>query len=563
VKNFFLSLLAVALVAGSLLECSAKEDAPVLVPGNKPVAIISFASYERLMADLALIGDMAGMEDLDKNIEGAIELFTQGEGLAGLDKTRPFGIILATDGTQFQPLFVLPVTNLKLLLESLAGLLGDAVDAGDGILELSIFDQKIVVKEKNGYAFMAAAPEALVDLPQDPAKLFGGLDKSYDIGARLYLQNLPQEYRSLLVDSLRGGVEAGLARQPDETDEAYDARKKLVTDQIDSISATISEFDQLTLGVGLDTKARSARAELVMTALPNTDSGKLMSQIKATPSAFAGFLLPDAAASLNISAKVGKESSGLIAGAFQSFRTAAFERIDAEGRLPNPASKKVAKELIGELLDAMQTTLGTGKIDVGAALTLSENSLALAAGAYISDPKALEESLKKFAKSTADDKDIPGIKFNAETYAGVQFHTTQLPVPQDGPVAKALGEKLDVAFGIGPKSVYLALGADGLKLCKTAIDRSKSDAGQPAPPMRLNVALAPIFKFAAALSDQPNVTAQAEDLAKSSGKDQVHVTVSPEGLTTTIRIEAQEGVLKMLGSAFQQAGGLEGLLPGN
>ena len=58
---------------------------------GKPVAIVSIASYERLMADVEFIGSLVGNPDLDKNIEGAIQLFTQGQGLTGLDKKRPLG----------------------------------------------------------------------------------------------------------------------------------------------------------------------------------------------------------------------------------------------------------------------------------------------------------------------------------------------------------------------------------------------------------------------------------------------------------------------------------------
>jgi hypothetical protein len=563
VKTIILPFLTVALLAGSLLECFAKDDAPVLVAGNKPVAIISFASYDRLMTDLAFLGDLAGSPDLDKNIDGAIQLFTQGQGLNGMDKTRPFGLILATDGAQFQPLVVLPVNNLKLLLESLAGLVGEAADIGDGVLELNVFDQKIVVKEKNGWAFMGMAPEALVDLPKDPGKLFGGLDKSYDLAARLYMQNLPEVYRSLLVDQLRGGVEAGLARQGDETDEAFAARKKLVTDQIDSLSKSVNEVDQLTVGLALDAKAKSGRVDLSIAAVPGSESAKLMGQIQSSASSFAGFLLPDAAAAMNISAKVGKDAMSQIAPALQSFRAQAAERIDAEARLPDPAAKKLAKEMVGEVLDAIQATLETGKIDAGAALTLGDKTMAVVAGAYVAEPSKLEDALKKFAKLMEGEDDFPGIKFNAETYNGVRFHTTKIPVPQDDPVAKVLGDKLDVAVGIGPKSVYLALGTDSIKLCKSVIDKSKADASKPVPPLQVNVALAPIFRFAAAMQDQPTITAMAEELAKSNGKDKVRLTVTPDGLVTTIRIEAQEGVLKMLGAAFMASGGLTGLAPGN
>ena len=72
-----------------------------------------------MMADIAFIGNLAGNPDLDKNLEGMIKLFTQGQGLNGLDKKRPLGVTLTTDGLQFQPLVILPVNNLKTLLEAL------------------------------------------------------------------------------------------------------------------------------------------------------------------------------------------------------------------------------------------------------------------------------------------------------------------------------------------------------------------------------------------------------------------------------------------------------------
>jgi len=218
--------------------------------------------------------------------------------------------------------------------------------------------------------------------------------------------------------------------------------------------------------------------------------------------------------------------------------------------------------MVSEVFDAIGATLQSGKIDVGAALKLGNKTIAVAAGAYVAEPKKLEDALKKFAKLMEQDPKFPGIKFNAEQYAGIHFHTTSIPVPQDEAISKVLGDKLDVAVGIGPKSVYLALGNDSMKLCKTAIDKSKAEASKKVPPVQLNVSLAPIFQFAAAMQDQPNITAMAEVLAKSQGKDKVRVTLKADGTNvTTIRLEAEQGVLQLLGTALQQSGGLPGIGP--
>ena len=71
-KNLLLSMLAVALVFGSALRATAKDDAPVQDTGMKPVAVVTIASYERLMTDVAFIGSLAGSPDLDKNLEAQV-----------------------------------------------------------------------------------------------------------------------------------------------------------------------------------------------------------------------------------------------------------------------------------------------------------------------------------------------------------------------------------------------------------------------------------------------------------------------------------------------------------
>ena len=89
VKKFFMPMLVAAPVAATALAAPAKDAAPE-VAGAKPVAVLSIASYDRIMADVAMFGNLAGNPDLDKNLEGMLKLFTQGQGLDGLDQKRPW-----------------------------------------------------------------------------------------------------------------------------------------------------------------------------------------------------------------------------------------------------------------------------------------------------------------------------------------------------------------------------------------------------------------------------------------------------------------------------------------
>ncbi len=558
-KKLVLPILALALLASLAMRSMAKDDNAQDV-GNKPVAVLSISSYGRIMSDIGFIGNLAGNPDLDKNLEDMIKLFTQGQGLKGLDRNRPWGVTLTTDGLSLQPLIFLPVDNLKDLLDALSGLIGDAQEA-NGVFELNVFGQKIFAKEtKTKWAFISMSPESLADVPKDPTKLLAGLDKEYDVALRLNVQNIPELYRSLAVDQLRMGVESGLDKMPNESDDDFAARKKMVEGQIQALTTAINEIDQLTLGWALDTSAKTTHIDLTLAAVAGSDFGKQLSQMKETTSEFAGFLVPEAAASLNVSAKMEKANTEQIVAALKTVRAGALTHIDADDKLSDEATKKIAKEMVGEVFDAIQATVESGKIDAGATLNLSDKVMALVVGAYVADPKSLEDALKKFAKLAEKEPNFPGIKFDADKHGGVRFHTASLPVPKEEGISRVLGDKLDVAVGIGSKSAYLALGTDSLKLCKQLIDKSKSDASKRVPPFQLNVSLTPIFKFAAAMQDRPEVTAMAEELAKSQGKDHVRLVVTPQPNAVTFSIKAEEGVIQLLARAGRMAtaGGLPG-----
>jgi hypothetical protein len=553
VKRILLPMLAVALLALPAMRSAAQEQNGA----SKPVAVLTIASYERLMTDIAFIGNLTGNPDLDKNLEGMIQLFTQGQGLAGLDKKRPLGVTLTTDGLSFQPLIVLPVTDLKQLLGALEGLIGPAEEGAGGIFELDVFNQKVFVTEKNTWAYIGTASEALSNLPNDGGTLLAGLEKSYDIAGRLHVQNVPEVFRTMLIDQLRAGVEAGLSRQAEESDEAYETRKKAVEAQIDSLTQMINDIEELTLGLAINHEAKTAHIDLSFGAVPGTDTAKQLSRAKPSTSNFAGFLAPDAAASLNLTTELEKSDAEQFVAGLDAIRGTAIQYIQDEANLQDEASRKLAEEMVSEVFDAIKVTFESGKIDAAATLNLGEKSLALVVGAHVAEPKSVEDALHKLAKLGEKEPNVPKITFDAAKHGDITFHSASIPVPPDRQIAKVLGEKLDVSVGIGPKVVYLALGTDSLDMAKGLIDSSKSQASKQLPPFQMNVSLGPVLKFIAALDedadDESMVAKLAADLAKNPGKDHVRLEYMPKPNGATIRLSAEEGVLMLLGTALKSA----------
>jgi hypothetical protein len=127
-------------------------------------------------------------------------------------------------------------------------------------------------------------------------------------------------------------------------------------------------------------------------------------------------------------------------------------------------------------------------------------------------------------------------------------------VPADEAEARQiLGEKLDVILGIGPQSIYVTAGKSAEALLKKVIDGS---AGGPknVPPAQFNIALLPILKFSASMDpNNPLLPALVASLEKS-GNDRLIITSTGTANGTQMRIEVQEGIIRLGGEAARQMG---------
>mgnify|MGYP000938061406 CR=1 FL=1 len=79
-----------------------------------------------LTTPLVVILKTCDMPDLAQSVEGLVAFVTQFQGLAGLDKAKPIGVAVNTDGAQFQVIGFVPVTDLGKLLSALQGAVGEA-----------------------------------------------------------------------------------------------------------------------------------------------------------------------------------------------------------------------------------------------------------------------------------------------------------------------------------------------------------------------------------------------------------------------------------------------------
>jgi hypothetical protein len=528
--------------------------AAALAQTPKPVLVVSISSVDEFMGDVDYLTKAAGAEDYGNLFKLMAAPYT-----VGIDKTKPWGVIVQSDGDEFLPLGFVPVKDLKTVFDALKEQIGEPRDAGGGIFELTD-PAPMYIKEAGGFAFIASESKFLETLPDDPVKLLGGLNTEYDLAVRAYAQNVPQAQKDWAIEQVKEQNARALEQQlqgKTEDDPEYKLAKRISENQLARLIDMINDTDEATIGWSTDGMAKKTYLDVSLVAKAGTPTAKRMELYKDNETAHAGFELSGAAVTLGITTRVDKDDIDQISALMEAVKTKAFEEIDTDGDLDTDSKKAKAKEVVGGLIDVLTKTCESGKLDGGAALVLAPKEMTFVAGGNVADPEALETALRDLVDLAKDEPDFPMVKFDAETYKGIAFHTLSVPVPADEEEAReVLGEKLDVVVGIGKSAAYLSLGHDAGGTLKKVIDASSAKKPD-AQPMSLNVALTPIFKFAASVQDQPVLELIATTLEKSEGSDNVVVEATPMENGVQYRVTIEEGIFKAIGQAVKfREGGL-------
>jgi len=526
--------------------------------GMKTVAVVAVSDYEQLIADIDKLGELGGQVKAGQQMEGMLNFFTQNKGLAGLDKTKPWGAVVQTDGFQFMPVVCVPVTDLSALLELATMFQMKTTEVGDGITEIEIPNQSIYVKEGTGWAFLAQSAEMLAATPDNPQAMFAQLTADYDVGVRLMVQNVPEMYRSIGVEQMRAGMEQGMEQMEGESDEDFASRRKGAEAQIEQLAQMINELEELTLGANYDGAQGNLILDGISKPLAGTDSAEAAAIYASAKTAFAGCLDDNAAIRFNMSVQSPPELMAKYAdqtkAQMDSMRKQLMNAIENEADLPNDAARETVKSAAGDVMDSLEATIMSGTFDVAGHVNVSTTEVSILSGGFVKEPAKLESALKKVAAMMEGQPDFPGVQWNAATHAGMTIHTMTIPVPDwEDEVQKILGGEMDIALAIGNDSFYFAAGTDNMAKLKAAIDASGQS--QSVKPFNMSLSLLPFIQTGKALdkTNNPILADLNEALLTAEGMDEIHMTV--EGMDGQIRgrLELESGVLKAIGAGVQAA----------
>ena len=550
--------LAVALVTvfalGNALQAQAQSK-------MKPMAVVALNSIGNILEDINFIGSLGGQPRMADQVRPFVGM------IQGLDQNQPIGLVIQSDGIVPSGALCVPCTDIKMMLGGMAMFGITQEDGPNGTIQIGAQGQTLFAKEADGWAFFSMAPQMLDGMPDDPGALFGELTSEYDLGIRVHVQNIPEAYKQMALSQLEAGMQAGMNKLDNETDEQYEARKQLAKVQVDQLKQAVSELEDLTFGLSIDAQQQRTFLDIVYTAVAGS---KLADQISvnADPKTdFAGFFQPDAAMMMSFASKVSESDVDQMEQMFGAIMKQVETAIDEEGDLESEEDRDAVKSAVGDFMEALKATMVAGKMDGGAVLNVSPSSLSFVAGGFVGDPAKVESGLKKLAgvASNVAEKEgetLPAINWNSGSHKDVQFHTLNIPIPADGgddeeKARQLFGNTVDIAVGIGKQTAYFALGRDCLDAVKSIMDTSAASPQKSVPPMEMSFALTQIMEAAASMVDEderPQIEMMANMLAnEAKGRDHVRiaVTVIPNGART--RIEVEEGVLRTIGMAAMAA----------
>lgn len=549
-RKSFGATLAATLVLGALaVQQAAAEE-------QKPLVVVSFAGYDKLLDNIKTVTTLAGRPEAYNMLEGLVAMGTGGKGLTGLDKARPWGVAIYAGADGEYPIqgFV-PATDLKQIMSLVPPMGPDGPPAPDanGVYEIKNQNQTVYLVQKGQWAVVANSRDGLKSAPAEPPAALGDLSKKYLLAVQGSIKNVPAATRDQFLAQAKFMMSMFTQQQPNETEEQFALRTASMKQAFSQFETLSKEMDGLVVGLGVDASSNSIFLDFDMTAVPGTKTAQKLSSAKDAKTDFAGFLIPNAAVTMISAGTMDDADVAQAKDMLAKFRTTAAKDLEANEDLTKE-KKDLAKQLLGDAMDVLNKTLDTKKSDGGMAVVLDDGP-AIVAGLAIADGAKLDKAVQKLLTDEPDLAKL--VKVNAENHAGINFHVAKFPIP-DEEAAAVLGQKVDVVVGIGENALYVGAGKNPLAVIKKVIDDSKKEAGKSIAPLQMTLSGASIAKFAAKVAPpdkKDEATKIANALAKSGGKDHITLTVKTIPNGASMRLNIEEGLIKAIGEVTPTPGG--------
>lgn len=518
----------------------------------KPVAIVSIAPLDRLMQDFTYLTRSSGVPQVGGFGSMLTKQYTQ-----GLDTTRPAGITVQLVDNQPVAIAFLPLKDRQQFFSALAGANLTPDDLGDGVFAFDANGRAIYAKDAGKWLFISQQEDSLKNLPADPSAALGNLPTKYDVATRIKVQALPAELRTMAVNQMRAGFERSLAEQRDQTAEEKAAAEEVGKSTIEQMERLINETDEVLLGWSATAATQKVQIDMGAQFVEGSELASQVGKLQNLTSDHTGLLIQGAALTLRSTSLIMESDKAIAKNNLRNAYSQVEKQIDDSGSLPGE-NKEALKKFAKGMIDIVEKTIDTGKLDGGGAVALNENKVRAVFGGAVADGMLVEKQVKDLVASLGSGPHIPKFQFNYAKHQNVNLHKVSIPLKtDDASVQKIFGSELRLVLGTGAQSFFISLDPDGDSVIRAALDRIAAAKNVKVTPGEFILEVGQVLNFAQTLAPNPILDNAAQMVQQSEGKDKIRVlsTVVPRGVEYQVTVD--EGVLKGIGAAVQagQGGG--------
>ncbi len=544
------SMLSLCFLVTGTLVClqpsSAAEPRKAEMDWNKPIAVATIASVDRVMGDIEYLFSTVEKPEYPAMIKGFLAQYRD---LAGLDRTKPLGaFVFLKEGISPQPTVVgfVPVKSMEELTKTLGdiGLTLAAVEGKKDRYTLALPRFSLHIKMAHGYAFIQLKSEALDREFYNPADFTSALAKKYDIAGSALLSNIPAPMRVMAVDLLRARMDEELERKPGEDDIEYLSRKETILFLLKQFEIFSEDGESLTIGYALSQEKKKILFDLGIKATPDS---KLANEFKSLSEITSQYSYLDA------------KSAPFLGYGIVPLRKEVEQKTLLE--LLEKQQTEIPPVLLGDetnpgpvakILESVKATIRSGKLD--GQLQMQETTKgkpALVASLKLTEGAVFKEGLEALFKLMMQAEDTQEIKANVADIDGVIVH--QISPKGIGKKANDFfGENSVVFVGCGPDECWIAMGQkEALDLLKTSISVSQTQSAQkkPGSSFLLSLKFAELIPLMEDTTKDPEFIESAK-IAFEKGGDLIsfypHITANQASLS----LELGEGFIRLVSLAI-------------
>lgn len=536
------SLLVVSLSIPGFAQSTIEEEVPVRVP----IGMVTVRNLDQSLANIGTVFEAAGRTDMTDMINTFLE--DKAGNLEGIDRTRPFGIMIFLDDSlppQPTPVAYIPIDDLEAFerTASLGPLKPEKVEGSEDRYKLGGGRRNMSMLIEHDYAFATRNEYILEDGMPDPLDYVSGFASRYDASVSIQLRNVSPLIRDVFIATLQTSAQAELQQKDDESAAAHKIRKANGQSMLELITQILRDGEQATLGLEAHPEDQTAALELSIDAKPESEFSKFMQNLGGAKSSFEGLHSELHPLTMSVSWMMDRREKTMANGLIEGAEIGLAEQLPVE---IGPTIKRLA--------DSLRATVEQGHVNgIFQFVPVEDRKFVLIGGLKLVGSNSFGTALREVLSEVSGLDGIDSVDLDAHEHQNVVLHRLQ---------GTSSGREEERIYG-GPPSVYLGsgngviwfgLGGDAVVdeldfvidqyLASAAIPESGSTA-----PLQVVFRMLPWMD----LPERENADPLERELAgeaMSDGGDAVRVEVRPNENGMRVRMQFEKGFVRLLGLAI-------------